>query len=113
MRKAVLRQSAALLGWGTRTTALVIDRKTDIWSHSWKPSQPMVGVPADGERITRGVCPMFAAATEVTILVIPGPFWPVTTPHRPVTRQLSLIHISEPTRLGMISYAVFCLKKKK
>src|SRR5450756_536625 len=29
------------------------------------------------------------------------------------TVQLSLIHISEPTRLGMISYAVFCLKKKK
>src|SRR5450756_160582 len=29
------------------------------------------------------------------------------------TLQLSLIHISEPTRLGMISYAVFCLKKKK
>src|SRR5450756_1723847 len=25
---------------------------------------------------------------------------------------LSLIHISEPTRLGMISYAVFCLKKQ-
>src|SRR5450756_2016677 len=24
-------------------------------------------------------------------------------------RDLSLIHISEPTRLGMISYAVFCL----
>src|SRR5450756_583324 len=24
-----------------------------------------------------------------------------------------LLHISEPTRLGMISYAVFCLKKKK
>src|SRR5450759_5854486 len=28
-------------------------------------------------------------------------------------KRLSLIHISEPTRLGMISYAVFCLKKKK
>src|SRR5665648_1177831 len=27
-------------------------------------------------------------------------------------QHLSLIHISEPTRLGMISYAVFCLKKK-
>ena len=27
-------------------------------------------------------------------------------------KKLSLIHISEPTRLGMISYAVFCLKKK-
>eukprot|EP00658_Telonema_sp_P-2_P074015 TRINITY_DN63186_c0_g1_i1.p1 TRINITY_DN63186_c0_g1~~TRINITY_DN63186_c0_g1_i1.p1 ORF type:complete len:104 (-),score=12.90 TRINITY_DN63186_c0_g1_i1:41-352(-) len=32
-----------------------------------------------------------------------------------VTPQLalSLIHISEPTRLLSISYAVFCLKKKK
>ena len=29
-----------------------------------------------------------------------------------IVQQLSLIHISEPTRLGMISYAVFCLKKK-
>ena len=33
--------------------------------------------------------------------------------NRPVEQSLSLIHISEPTRLGMISYAVFCLKKKK
>src|SRR5660397_266294 len=30
-----------------------------------------------------------------------------------VGRRLSLIHISEPTRLRRISYAVFCLKKKK
>src|SRR5450759_5870404 len=30
-----------------------------------------------------------------------------------IVHWLSLIHISEPTRLGMISYAVFCLKKKK
>ena len=30
-----------------------------------------------------------------------------------IAAVLSLIHISEPTRLGMISYAVFCLKKKK
>ena len=27
--------------------------------------------------------------------------------------RLSLIHISEPTRLLSISYAVFCLKKKE
>ena len=33
--------------------------------------------------------------------------------HKQYIRNLSLIHISEPTRLGMISYAVFCLKKKK
>eukprot|EP00658_Telonema_sp_P-2_P056811 TRINITY_DN45265_c0_g1_i1.p1 TRINITY_DN45265_c0_g1~~TRINITY_DN45265_c0_g1_i1.p1 ORF type:complete len:123 (+),score=16.51 TRINITY_DN45265_c0_g1_i1:43-411(+) len=30
-----------------------------------------------------------------------------------VGQLLSLIHISEPTRLLSISYAVFCLKKKK
>eukprot|EP00658_Telonema_sp_P-2_P075789 TRINITY_DN65545_c0_g1_i1.p1 TRINITY_DN65545_c0_g1~~TRINITY_DN65545_c0_g1_i1.p1 ORF type:complete len:121 (+),score=25.06 TRINITY_DN65545_c0_g1_i1:67-429(+) len=30
-----------------------------------------------------------------------------------LTKWLSLIHISEPTRLLSISYAVFCLKKKK
>src|SRR5450756_2996208 len=29
-----------------------------------------------------------------------------------IIHRLSLIHISEPTRLGMISYDVFCLKKK-
>eukprot|EP00658_Telonema_sp_P-2_P026764 TRINITY_DN20832_c0_g1_i1.p1 TRINITY_DN20832_c0_g1~~TRINITY_DN20832_c0_g1_i1.p1 ORF type:complete len:256 (-),score=56.59 TRINITY_DN20832_c0_g1_i1:60-827(-) len=34
----------------------------------------------------------------------PNPFQP---------QSLSLIHISEPTRLLSISYAVFCLKKKK
>src|SRR5450759_3575742 len=32
-------------------------------------------------------------------------------PSRHAEEDLSLIHISEPTRLGMISYAVFCLKK--
>src|SRR5665809_174426 len=30
-----------------------------------------------------------------------------------IDEGLSLIHISEPTRLRRISYAVFCLKKKK
>src|SRR5665254_11250 len=33
-------------------------------------------------------------------------------PNNEIT-DLSLIHISEPTRLLSISYAVFCLKKKK
>src|SRR5665647_3855192 len=31
----------------------------------------------------------------------------------PTILELSLIHISEPTRRTPISYAVFCLKKKK
>ena len=35
--------------------------------------------------------------------------WPL----RMMVHNLSLIHISEPTRLRRISYAVFCLKKKK
>eukprot|EP00658_Telonema_sp_P-2_P071826 TRINITY_DN61033_c0_g2_i2.p1 TRINITY_DN61033_c0_g2~~TRINITY_DN61033_c0_g2_i2.p1 ORF type:complete len:146 (+),score=33.03 TRINITY_DN61033_c0_g2_i2:151-588(+) len=34
-------------------------------------------------------------------------------PGRVKMKRLSLIHISEPTRLLSISYAVFCLKKKK
>ena len=33
--------------------------------------------------------------------------------YRNAQQDLSLIHISEPTRLLSISYAVFCLKKKK
>eukprot|EP00658_Telonema_sp_P-2_P049121 TRINITY_DN3734_c0_g1_i6.p1 TRINITY_DN3734_c0_g1~~TRINITY_DN3734_c0_g1_i6.p1 ORF type:complete len:256 (-),score=52.20 TRINITY_DN3734_c0_g1_i6:58-825(-) len=37
---------------------------------------------------------------------------PLSTARRAAT-NLSLIHISEPTRLLSISYAVFCLKKKK
>src|SRR5680860_524782 len=42
--------------------------------------------------------------------------WPVsktvgTNTH--IDMKLSLIHISEPTRRTPISYAVFCLKKKK
>ena len=30
-----------------------------------------------------------------------------------MVKELSLIHISEPTRQAEISYAVLCLKKKK
>src|SRR5678815_2965198 len=36
-----------------------------------------------------------------------------TAPVNSLGYLLSLIHISEPTRLLSISYAVFCLKKKK
>eukprot|EP00658_Telonema_sp_P-2_P030588 TRINITY_DN23077_c0_g1_i1.p1 TRINITY_DN23077_c0_g1~~TRINITY_DN23077_c0_g1_i1.p1 ORF type:complete len:136 (+),score=20.02 TRINITY_DN23077_c0_g1_i1:399-806(+) len=39
--------------------------------------------------------------------------WHVTADHNQTLQYLSLIHISEPTRLLSISYAVFCLKKKK
>src|SRR5674536_394497 len=41
-----------------------------------------------------------------------GGAWP-HPPGTPDAHDLSLIHISEPTRLLSISYAVFRLKKKK
>src|SRR5450756_1512287 len=37
--------------------------------------------------------------------------WDIEVSEYEENDDLSLIHISEPTRLGMISYAVFCLKK--
>ena len=53
-----------------------------------------------------------APVDNYLILYIPDDDTQVVTIIR-VMYGLSLIHISEPTRLGMISYAVFCLKKKK
>ena len=47
---------------------------------------------------------------QVLLLIL---YYAAPSPEKPAPRLLSLIHISEPTRLGMISYAVFCLKKKK
>src|SRR5450759_2454154 len=60
-----------------------------------------------------------AARHGATIAVKPvdyGRIFPVSgglplKQRAPQRQALSLIHISEPTRLGMISYAVFCLKK--
>src|SRR5660397_279298 len=48
---------------------------------------------------------------EAVPMVFCGLF-PIDGDDYPVLK-LSLIHISEPTRLRRISYAVFCLKKKK
>src|SRR5678816_3666485 len=50
------------------------------------------------------------AATVLSMLPIPRA---IEICDQPTMRRLSLIHISEPTRLLSISYAVFCLKKKK
>src|SRR5450756_1084093 len=46
-------------------------------------------------------------STELPYRIIPI----ALVPSDRAVLHLSLIHISEPTRLGMISYAVFCLKK--
>src|SRR5659263_548987 len=57
-----------------------------------------------------------ASATREPAGSVTTPGWctlPATSTVTSPPGLLSLIHISEPTRLGMISYAVFCLKKKK
>src|SRR5680860_908681 len=52
---------------------------------------------------------------ELTVPVGATVTWTNTgeRPHTVTADDLSLIHISEPTRRTPISYAVFCLKKKK
>src|SRR5665648_1282350 len=53
---------------------------------------------------TASACTTFSAilAARTTI-----PRSDISGSYRPALHNLSLIHISEPTRLGMISYAVF------
>ena len=60
----------------------------------------------EDERLLLSGTPLTSASAVVTA---------IDTANVPSARAegLSLIHISEPTRLGMISYAVFCLKKKR
>src|SRR5450759_5888809 len=76
---------------------------TPLASHITKPAPPTARLPR---------------CTRCQVLGIPSSheYWHMgETKMRFLTviSRLSLIHISEPTRLGMISYAVFCLKKKK
>src|SRR5450756_3098400 len=76
------------------------------------PRSRSLGGPHDLEELFDGGCPSQSGAGAVEA---------ACEPHaRPGLGKgigsidahggLSLIHISEPTRLGMISYAVFCLK---
>src|SRR5678810_1400321 len=51
-------------------------------------------------------------AARMEQLATPGSILLTATTLR-LVEGLSLIHISEPTRQAEISYAVFCLKKKK
>eukprot|EP00658_Telonema_sp_P-2_P053171 TRINITY_DN41614_c0_g1_i1.p1 TRINITY_DN41614_c0_g1~~TRINITY_DN41614_c0_g1_i1.p1 ORF type:complete len:177 (-),score=54.27 TRINITY_DN41614_c0_g1_i1:11-541(-) len=53
----------------------------------------------------------YTAAWDKIMVLVYNAF-KVGAEERRTTASLSLIHISEPTRLLSISYAVFCLKKK-
>src|SRR5665648_1183002 len=65
----------------------------------------------DFERVLNALKISYGA--DYTLSILPSEQAGVSKPTLPEGMNLSLIHISEPTRLGMISYAVFCLKKKK
>ena len=68
---------------------------------------------AGGLREAARLAGTYADATTAKVAVITGKAVGVAyTALANADLTLSLIHISEPTRLGMISYAVFCLKKK-
>src|SRR5450759_5852095 len=86
---SLLQNTSILLGDAVSVTRMVPNRYS--WVNDWTPrisrKYSRNGLVAD-----RSAVPEVAAGPSLT---------------------LSLIHISEPTRLGMISYAVFCLKKKK
>eukprot|EP00658_Telonema_sp_P-2_P075192 TRINITY_DN64651_c0_g1_i1.p1 TRINITY_DN64651_c0_g1~~TRINITY_DN64651_c0_g1_i1.p1 ORF type:complete len:114 (-),score=27.66 TRINITY_DN64651_c0_g1_i1:9-350(-) len=58
---------------------------------------------------TRG--PQTSPAPDGELIVLLG-FGTLEVSQKVAQQRLSLIHISEPTRLLSISYAVFCLKKK-
>ena len=66
---------------------LVILEKIGSCSVSWKPPSPKVIDPVSGVITTTGECAQYAAAMDVTKLVIPGPFCAMHTPCRPETRE--------------------------
>ena len=85
-RKAVRKLSAMRSARGTCTWNLVMGWKIGSWFVSWNPSLPRSDVIADGVMTMTGEWACHAAAMAVTMLVMPGPFWPVQTLVMPVTR---------------------------
>ena len=74
---------------------------------TWCPSGPWLMLPALALLWALTCCPA-AAALWGGLAVLISHRWLLA-----LHPLLSLIHISEPTRQEAISYAVFCLKKKK
>ena len=66
-----------------------------------------------GEKVAIVTSKPQTTRTRITGVITRGPLQYVLLDTPGVHKALSLIHISEPTRRTPISYAVFCLKKKK
>eukprot|EP00658_Telonema_sp_P-2_P078902 TRINITY_DN7503_c0_g1_i1.p1 TRINITY_DN7503_c0_g1~~TRINITY_DN7503_c0_g1_i1.p1 ORF type:complete len:213 (-),score=44.90 TRINITY_DN7503_c0_g1_i1:57-695(-) len=84
---------------GSRAGRVVLCLAAELWDQCCYPSRKLT--PAGAAILATRLC---AACGD--------PEWAGGQVGVPV-QDLSLIHISEPTRLLSISYAVFCLKKKK
>src|SRR5664279_2285545 len=75
--------------------------------------------PVIGQLILVGIVAAIGIVIGFVLIIVPGliliTIWAVAAPVVVLERPgvLSLIHISEPTRRTPISYAVFCLNKKK
>src|SRR5450759_5854289 len=74
-----------------------------VWTWAATPEPFRIPTTTGQQRSLAGIAPSRVESPSTTAGVV----------GRMLLEGLSLIHISEPTRLGMISYAVFCLKKKK
>src|SRR5674476_593150 len=80
----------------------------------------MLPAPAIGVALLLGMALNHPASPAIALFALawtlsPAIAWGISQPARPQTtsltpvQELSLIHISEPTRQAEISYAVFCL----
>src|SRR5665647_3756360 len=102
--------------------ATTTDQKNDLKSMPMSEVEKQLGTSPDGlsqaeakERLAQYGPNEIAEHRTNPLLKFLGYFWgPIPWMIEvAVILSLSLIHISEPTRRTPISYAVFCLKKKK
>src|SRR5674536_73827 len=103
-----LAMASTGLGWANAATAT---GRASSWAKPQQSHPAGLGWPVpggDGASSSPAVSRETGPGAEQVMTDEANP----TAPPGPVSREtLSLIHISEPTRLLSISYAVFCLKK--
>src|SRR5450759_4295176 len=95
------------------------DAGMSSWLYHFKQKEKLsplaIFIMQEGVRITRDLCLSTRNRPRTYLLVLPGQKLiskkqMLEELKKRMLFDLSLIHISEPTRLGMTSYAVFCLK---
>src|SRR5674536_292251 len=131
---AVITTGSTVCGFGTLTAESVRDCRASVYAAACPPSSTAISVNRAAAAVHPSVvacvanpgyivvCSQVSPVMESCRLAALVPTNPASTASPAkcscsstwaVPLNLSLIHISEPTRLLSISYAVFCLKKKK